>query len=626
MRNQFWPFANYAHQFWWVDEDENTISQTDFVKVVEGTWKEPQVVLEQLEKQWQKVQWVDKAKRITAERNIKATSKAKEEMEAKQNEKIWFWASVKNSAEKTISNKFPVAKLISDTLGITDTNEVDEFQRWVAMSIPWTVTWIVSLINDWKWEELDKHLDWMIEATWVDVDSWAYKWWELAWSIWQFFVAPQATFAKIWAILKAGKTPKIAKAIERYNSSKWIKKLLWKTAEFWTKWAVETQWFNIATEWEFATKEETAIWAWVWWALWAVWSFVKWIKNVFTNAWDDIISQSAKIPLESLEKYDAMSKASLVDSVKNLSPIESVKTKVLTALDTVVEPLRKWTGKELWEIRDKLQPIEFNTKGLVKRVVDEMRDFGIRITNVNWVMKGKWVMKAKGKSIAWSDKVLVTKVVELLNEVSKTNKYRNNAWWAEFIIKEIQNLTKTKGKSSFSNKLWKLIHKEWGLLDDFNKWLPEETAKALAESKGIYGKYKTMLDSVSSKPNKARALLKKWLKWDEEAINFFDELAELTWEPNLLADAHIARFVQVINKDRAWVLKSLWDWFYPSLPWIYEAWIRMGANNVFDPILELAKAHPEHVTPELKKILEWLKASAPVSATSLWASKLEDSE
>jgi len=611
---QYWPFKQSTWQAWGLGF-EKQISVNHFTRIVSGTWEDPDKVLKQLESQGYEVEWANQAKRVSAESHVQQQNSPKKteiEIDDIVDTSTWVAKKVANNVASLI---FTPAKIVSNILWITEPSEVDKAVVWLGNTIPRTLANIVNVFNKDAGTKANDFVDDMIKATGIDPEDKVFKGGETVGQVWSTFVAPQLAVTKVaWLLNIAKNAPKVAKALEAYQKSTWLSKFLSRVWVWGWVWAVETQGFNIANEWELATTEETLLWGAVWGAFWGILSTAKWLKNVFTRAFDKTTTSAKNISLERASELVDLGERSAKDiTIKN--PIASVADKVSETISTTIDPILKWAGKEIGKIRDWFKAIPYETNSIMWKLEDSISDLGLTIKKT----------KAGKYSISWPvdsiEKAKLNDMVDFIGKVADNEKFSGNMFWAEKINRYISKNINDMVEKSKLKEAWIAIAKFWqDLWDDIVNKLPEDQAKLFSEQKGKYSEYVNLIKESGKEWERWLTLIKKWLRGDPTAVDFFNALEKDTWI-NLLHEAELARFIQVSLKDKEWVVRTLGSEFYPSTPWMIMVGIKAGTNKLFDSITEILKK-TDWFVDEASAIKKSVK-SVPNTAWSIASAQLD---
>lgn len=413
-----------------------------------------------------------------------------------------------------------------------------------------------KILGDIVWEA------WLMVASgWLWEAALAGKWYQL-WS-------------QIWTKLAASKyAPQIAKGIETldtmWNTTVWKvgKWILWRVANWIEDW-LTIQWVSDMVEWDLSSAKDymsSIEWATL---LWAVWDFVwLWFKK-FANPWKKIseivkgdgwLNSKQIIQLENEVK--AFNSTNRAENPFRTRATE-VKNQALPKLENDI--------KILSDERDALvKPMINDWKKATYDYLDEvnktLRDADLGNINIVKWKNGKWKV-SWGTTAGSEAESQLKEFIDMINAQSDwgTKSLVDTIKAAKQIAKEAKIAWKT-------NKMTKAI-------TDFSTKL-EEDAKAL---------YPNIWADIWEK----NSALSELLGTKKKIIDLWDDYSALAWKMN--SDTDFYNFMEELYKNKyttehmwnktLWTYYTLWlrapellseqaKLFYPSVPWLEEAWLK----------------------------------------------------
>lgn len=487
----------------------------------------------------------------------------------------------------------------------------------VATSIPRTIAtlwakWIWAVAK-WLWAD-EKNVDRLVQSyidstrklswewMWADTDSLTYKiskaWWELAMLLWWAWVAK-------WAL----KWVDVASKIWMWNAPTWVKWLGNWAAKSMAEWISEQALDDMVEQrlssvWQYWTNIGiNAFFNW----LWEIWGkllypnekMTKVLKNVDPNRADDIVKQTKQWVKDPLAA----------------NPLDSKMDDVVTLSKEVADTKSK-TWKLLWKIRDVMK---YDTS---KNITSSVDDINLALNEiddlwgVNIIQKADWTFGLSDRVIWWWGKELEDLVADMNTLVKKSNNLRwydqiqrlanKYSWEAKWPLsaalkKAAENMSNnvddilskyTLDTNWKVAKPWTTLARPWTELAvkwAGNVWdnLPPEFISNLKE---IYGQWKSNYKLLSEFNDTLEALANDWTKWIKKLTNIF---WDAWWE-------NYYRFLKSLESlwyDKAWKLAdeivgtvyTMWLYgkdlmeesvkkFYPSVPWLYELWIKSALD------------------------------------------------
>lgn len=415
----------------------------------------------------------------------------------------------------------------------------------------WWYTWGKILWEAWL----------MTAATWL----WWAALWDLWWTIW----------TKLWTAASTSKyAPQIAKWIEvidKISQTWWWKagkRVLWRILN-WIEWWVTIQWISDLVEWELSSKADymssielaTILWV-VWDAIWL------WFKK-FANPW---------------KKITEITKGEWWLNGKQINQIEN-EVRVFNSTNKAENPFKiraaEVKSQAIPQLDWKIKTVSAERDALVKNMINDWQKSAKEyVSNLNKSLKEADLGNIE-VSISKSGKLKVTWGTTAWSEAEKQLKEfvdminAQSDWWTKSLVDAIKSAKQISKEAQIAWKSTKMTK----AITDFSKEL-EWQVKEL---------YPEVWEQVSTKNSELSDLL--WTK--NKIIDLWDDYSSIAGKMN--SDTDFYKFMDDLytkwyTTEHFWN-KTLWTYytmwlrapellseqaklFYPSVPWLEEAWLK----------------------------------------------------
>ena len=476
----------------------------------------------------------------------------------------------------------------------------------VATAIPRTLAtrwakWVWAIAK-WLWadeEKVDRMVQSYIDTTkdfswewmWADTDSLSYKLSKAEWEL-ALFLAWE------WALKWALKWVDIASKIWMWNAPTWVKWL--------SKWAAESiaEWVSEQALDDMVEQELSSAWQYginIW-----VNAFFNWLWEI---AWR-LISPNEKMS-KVLKNIDPDDADNIVKETKEWVKEPLAQNPLNKRMDEVVDLTREVTSdksttwKLLWRIREFMK---WNTTKDLASSLDDINAALNKMDDLWWV---QIIKNADGtfwlsKWVVWWGKELE----ELVNDMNLLLENSNNLRWYDQVARLLDKYSWSskwplsaamkQASESISNKVDDIlstyfIDEAWKLYKQTTTQLAVRWADAaenampnqfFADLKSIYWEGKSNYKLLSEFEDTLEALSDEWTKWIKKLVNVFGDAG---WE-------NYYRFLKTLDNlwykkagkladEIVWTVYTMWLYgkdlmeesvkkFYPSIPWLYELWIK----------------------------------------------------
>ena len=535
-------------------------------------------------------------------------------------EKVWFLWSMVEWAFSTVKwTAKSLAKMWID--GVTKYNPMILPARWISYLVSW---------EDQYGKIWDKAKDIIEQATtqWDETATWNKKYnklgywvWKLIWEAWQMAAAgwlskPALAAARydlgtqVGTKLAASKyAPQVAKGIEILDK---IWKTWWGKAGKWVldralNWVQEwltIQWVSDLVEWDLSSAKDYMSSIELATVLWWLWDFIwLWFKK-FANPWkkiSEIVEGEGWLRGNQINQIEKEVK--LFNSTnKAESPFRTRANEVKTQAIPKIDEKIKVASNE----RDAL------TKNMVndwnKSTYDYLNELNTTLKNsdlgniniVKW-KNGKWKVSWGTTAGSEAEKQL-KEFVDMINAQSD--------WGTKSLIDTI--------------KAAKQIAKEAKIA-----WKSTKITKAITDySQELEGKVKELYPDIWKKVSDKNTELSELLWTKSKIMDLWDDYSSLAGKMN--SDTDFYNFMEDLYKNwyttehmgnkTLWTYYTLWlrapellseqaKLFYPSVPWLEEAWLRYLQKQVKQTYWWLWALAGEDVTTP---IWAWSKMAADV--------------
>ena len=486
------------------------------------------------------------------------------------------WAfSVVQWATKTIMNKAIDAA--------TKYNPAMRVPAWIEYLITWEKPSMMKMGDIAKWA--------INEATWqwvenVNSDRKLRKWWytagKLTWEAWLATAASALSAVALselwWTVWTALAGSKYAPAIEKFG---WALEKIWQT--WWGKvgkwllwriangieWWVTLQWVDDLVEWELSSAKDYMTSIEIATVLWLIWDTIwLWFKK-FANPWKKIVEvtegkwwlwgrQINQIENE-VKMFNTTNKAENPFKIR----ASEVKTEAIPKLDANIKSVSKerdalinWWANDWWKA----------TKDFVNELNNTLKNTDLGNIEVTVTKSGK--LKVVWWSTAWSEaEAQLKEFVDMINAQSD--------WWTKSLVDTIKAAKQIAKEAQISWKSTKMTK----AITDYSKALEDEVKKL----------YPDVWKQVSAKNSELSDLL----GMKSKIIDLWDDYSQIAWKMN--SDTDFYKFMDDLfekwyTTEHFWN-KTLWTYytmwlrapqllseqaklFYPSVPWLEEAWLK----------------------------------------------------
>ena len=486
----------------------------------------------------------------------------------------------------------------------------ESFMEWAFSTVKWATKTLFNLWIDYNpilmaTRATDKLVTWedhIWEAkdvvnqamTQWDVDmnedrklrQWWYKWGKVFWEAWLMTLASGLWWAalsdlwwtmwtSLWEAAASSKyAPQIAKWIEIVDKisqtwwgkvGKWV---LWRILN-WIEWWLTIQWISDLVDWELSSKSDymssielaTILWV-VWDAIWL------WFKK-FANPWKkitEITKWEWGLNWKQINQIEnevrTFNSTNMAENPFKIRATE-VKTQAIPQLEKDIkllsnerDALMKWWATD-WAK---------STKNYVKELNATLKNADLGNISVQVTKSGK--LKVVWWTTAWSEaEKQLKEFVDMINAQSD--------WGTKSLVDAIKSAKQISKEAQIAWKSTKMTK----AITDFSKEL-EWQVKEL---------YPEVWEQVSAKNSELSDLL--WMK--NKIIDLWDDYSAIAWKMN--SDTDFYKFMDDLytkwyTAEHFWN-KTLWTYytmwlrapellseqaklFYPSVPWLEEAWLK----------------------------------------------------
>ena len=505
------------------------------------------------------------------------------------------------------------------------TNMMTDLMLAWPRAIGFLTTWkdITQPLKDTAWNIID-------EATWqwdetVNADRKLRKWYEKAGNIfgeawlmvatgWLWKAALSGKWYQlwnqVWTKLAASKyAPQIAKWIETldkiWNTTGWkVGKWILNRAINWIEEWLTIQWVSDIVEWDLSSAKDYMSSIELATVLTALWDFVwLWFKK-FANPWKKIseivkgdwwLNSNQISQLENeVKTFNSTNKAENPFRTR----AAEVKSQAIPKLEEKI--------KVIWDERDALtknmvNDWNKNTKRYLKDLNDTLKNSDLGNITVNATKS--WKLKVTWGTTAWSEaESQLKEFIDMINAQSDG--------WTKSLIDTI--------------KAAKQIAKEAQIA-----WKSNKMTKAISEySKMLEGEVEKLYPDIWAQVNKKNSELSELLGTKKKILDLWDDYSALAWKMN--SDTEFYNFMDDLYKNwytaehfwnkTLWTYYTMWlrapellseqaKLFYPSVPWLEEAWLKYLQKQAKQAYWGLwAIAGQETTTP----IWAWSKMASDV--------------
>lgn len=465
---------------------------------------------------------------------------------------------------------------------------------WDMWAVPSVIAWAISApLNAWwtiidLWGKLfwadinvNESIDKLIDKVWIQKD-WRYNAWKIAGEIWTSVVAVWTLMnwiSKVWQVANLiSKYPKIAKYIAK-PILEWL----------WYQWVVDLSKKELSSKWQYATSAVlSTVMTWLSWLWWLWKSALRDPKKYFQSAAKNVKSDFVKDITKKTDDF--------VINPKSENPLKVVQKKIDDVIEKVASD--KWVvWEQLWKMRTQMKTITHSTDDIVETINKSLNenDIALKITKTSKWYKASWsLLKTEWKW--WIIKDIVAELNALKNIWAK-DKLR----WLDKVNQEIiAFMKKSNIDSSLKNSLGKMSNQFTKTIDDimtqywFTKWeywklaTTQKIAKELASE--AWEKWVNRLKKVF------------WPEWGADYKKFLEELKELWYTTDdLLSETIVTNYIMASKLGKDMFTQAV-DQFYPSIPWLYELWIKTVKWAVVNPSKELLR-YTKDYAPWIKKTI-----------------------
>jgi hypothetical protein len=225
------------------------------------------------------------------------------------------------------------------------------------------------------------------------------------------------------------------------------------------------------------------------------------------------------------------------------------------------------------------------------------------------VKTAKWY-KASGKILSTEWKWTIMK--DLVAEINALNKIwsKNNLRWLDKINQEMISFMKKQ------NIDWSLKNAFWKASWEFSKSI-DDVMSSYGMTKWEYKKlidFQTTAKELSSEAGeKWVSRLKRvfWPEWWADYKKFLEQAKELWYTTeDLLSETIVTNYIMASKLGKDLFTQAV-DNFYPSIPWLYELWIKGIKSATVNP------------SKELLRYSKWYKPSKWSEIWDMWSSLIK---
>ena len=494
----------------------------------------------------------------------------------------------------------------------------------VATAIPRTLAtrwakWVWAIAK-WLWadeEKVDRMVQSYIDTTkefswewmWADTDSLAYKLSKAEWELAMFL-------AWEWAVKWALKWVDVASKIWMSNAPTWVKWLGKWAAESLAEWISE-QALDDMVEQHLSSAGQywvniwiNAFFNWLWEIAWRLISpnekMTKVLKNVDVDEADNIVKQTKQWVKDPLA-------ANPLD--KKMDDVADLAKEVASDKST--------SGKILWRIR------EFMKWDVSKNITSSLDDINAALNKMDdlwWVQiikNADWTFGLSQKVIWWWKELeeLVSDMNTLIknsdnlrwyDQISRLlNKYSWDAmaWWRWTLSAALKQASEDISKWVDDILAKHIIDESWKLIPQTTTSLAVRWADVaedvmpnqfFTDLKTIYWEWKSNYRLLSEFGDTLDALADDWTKWIKKLTNiFWDAWWENYYRFLKSLDSLWYKKAWKLADEIVWTVYTMWLYgknmmeesvkkFYPSIPWLYELWIKsaldVAKKNIMWPV------------------------------------------
>ena len=543
-----------------------------------------------------------------------------EQKKSWKKEKVGFLWSVVEWAFSTVKwTAKSLAKMWID--GVTKYNPMLLPARWINYLMTWEDRY--SKAWDTAKDVIEQATtQWDETATWnKKYNKWGYWLWELIWEAWQMTAAgwltkaalawvPYEMWTQVWTKLAASKyAPQISKGIEVLDkiwNTKWgkIGKWILDRAANWVQEWLTIQWVSDLVKWDLSSAKDYMSSIELATVLWGLGDFIwLWFKK-FANPWkkiSEIVEGEGGLKSNQINQIE--NEVKLFNSTnKAENPFRTRAAEVKTQAIPKIDEKIKVASNE----RDAL------TKNMVndwnKSTYDYLNELNTTLKNsdlgniniVKW-KNGKWKVSWGTTAGSEAEKQL-KEFVDMINAQSD--------WGTKSLIDTI--------------KAAKQIAKEAKIA-----WKSTKMTKAITDySQELENKVKELYPDIWEQVSKKNSELSDLLWTKSKIMDLWDDYSSLAGKMN--SDTDFYNFMEELYKnwyttEHMWN-KTLWTYytlglrapellseqaklFYPSVPWLQEAWLKYLQRQAKQTYWGLwALAWQDVTTP----IWAWSKMAADV--------------
>ena len=498
-------------------------------------------------------------------------------------DKAWFF-------ESFVEWAFSTVKWAAKTAFKQGTNMMTDLMLAWPRAIGFLATWkdITQPLKDIAWNVIDEATNQRDETAiwnkkfnkrWYGGGKLLWEAWLMtaAWWLWKAALsdASYSLWTNVWTKLAASKyAPQVEKwliALDKIEKT-WgwkIGKWILNRAINWIEEWLTIQWVSDAVEWDLSSAKDYMSSIELATVLWALWDFIwLWFKK-FANPWKkitEIVEGEGGLKWNQIRQIENEVKT-FNSTNKAENPFKTRATEVKNEALPKLEEKIKVTSEE----RDALTKPMINdwgktTKYYLKELNDTLKNADLGNIQINatksWKLKVTW-----GTTAGSEAESQLKEFVDMINAQSD--------WGTKSLIDTIKAAKQIAKEAKIAWKSTKMTK----AITDYSQQL-EEKVKEL---------YPDIWEQVSNKNSELSDLL--WTK--KKILDLWDDYSSLAWK--MKSDTDFYNFMEELYKnwyttEHMWN-KTLWTYytlglrapellseqaklFYPSVPWLQEAWLK----------------------------------------------------